>query len=82
MFGSSKQLAFLPMLFFFFFFPRYFEFLCLFLAENTAFIKKKKSYCFKLLCGPGSESRGGEMLDVSGCARRKLLSLEICSPCS
>lgn len=61
MFGSSKQLAFLPMLFFFFFFPRYFEFLCLFLAENTAFIKKKKkviaSNCFVGLAVKAEEGR-------------------------
>lgn len=79
MFGSSKQLAFLPTLFF----PRFFGFLCLFLAENTAFLKKEERiYCFKLLCGPGRDSREREMQNLSGCARRKLLSLEISSSCS
>lgn len=59
MFGSSKQLAFLPTLFFFFS-PRYFGFLCLFLAENAAFLKKKEaiaSNCFVGLAGKAEEGR-------------------------
>lgn len=79
MFGSSKHLAFLPALFFF----SQIVWVSLFVSGwECSLFKEKRSYCFKLLCGPGKESRGGEMLNLSGCARRKLLSLEISSLCS